>query len=173
MRLPSIFVLLCLLPAADAAAAPPTASPRPVARAELSLAGIVLGDRYGKVRDRLGKPGEMRGKPGDHDYSLVYPGLEVTFYEEGTAVGMSSTSPRHCTPSGVCPGQTLAQAHARLGNRGAPPRPAADDDKLEYYVADESCWLQLDLDMDPQAEPPSDAQLAKLRVKQVAVVCVP
>lgn len=168
MRLPPMFVLLCLLPAAGA-----TASPRPIARAELSLAGIVLGDSDKKVREKLGKPSEMSGKPGDHDYRLVYPGLDVTFYEERTAVGMGSTSPRHCTPSGVCPGQTLAQAHARLGNKSAPPRPATDDDKLEYYVEDESCWLQLQLDMDPLSQPPSDAELAKLRIKQVAVVCAP
>ena len=62
------------------------------------------------------------------------------------------------------------QRHAPIPSHG---RSATDDDKLEYYVEDESCWLQLQLDMDPLSQPPSDAELAKLRIKQVAVVCAP
>jgi hypothetical protein len=162
MRARASLLLLCLLPAVGAAAEPAQA-PRPptIALAELSFAGIVLGDTRAKVSKVLGRPGETIGQVGDPDYVFRYPGLDITFYEEGKVVGLSSDSPKRCTPSGACPGQTLAQAHARLG-RGTAPTPV--DDVVEYYVADESCWLQLNLDAD--SGPPQ-------RIKTLAVVCAP
>ncbi|MGO1070813.1 hypothetical protein [Lysobacter sp. CA199] len=163
MRPSCSLVLLCLLPAAIAAAPSTPTPPRPprIALSELSFAGIVLGDTQAKVKKTLGKPGETIGQPDDHDYIFRYPGLDITFFDEDKVAGLSSTSPRRCTPSGVCPGQTLAQAHARLG-RGAPPAPV--DDAVEYYVEDESCWLQLNLDAD--SAPPQ-------RIKTLSVVCIP
>ncbi|MGH8083520.1 MAG: hypothetical protein ACREP7_23295 [Lysobacter sp.] len=172
MRIAASVSLLCLLsltPAIVAAESAQTpARPPTIARSELSFAGIVLGDDRAKVRRTLGKPPQMTGRPGDHDYVFNYPGLDITFYEEGTVTGLSSSSPRRCTPSGACPGQTLAQAHAKLG-RGKPPAPV--DGVVEYYIDDESCWLELNLDADEASSTGADA--AKARIEKLSVVCVP
>ncbi|MEH6414597.1 hypothetical protein [Pseudomonas sp. CGJS7] len=147
-------LLLCLLPAALAAAEP--ARPGKIALSELSFAGIELGDSQAQVRKKLGKPTKTTGQADSYEHVFRYPGLDVTFFGDDVA-GLSSSSPKRCTPSGACPGQTLVQAHARLG-RGAPPVPV--DGRVEYYVEDETCWLRLDLG-------------AGGRIETLAVVCLP
>lgn len=166
MRFHLPLALSFLLPAVAIAAPPAKSPPRPIALSELSFAGIALGNSDAQVRKKLGKPRGMTGKPGDHDYTLHYPGLDVIFYEEGKVTGLNATASSRCTPSGVCPGQTLAQAQAHLG-KGTPPTPA--EGAVEYYVDDESCWLQLDLDT--ESTPRAEAGAA--RIKNVAVVCAP
>lgn len=164
MRFHLTLALSFLLPAA-AVAAPPS-PPRPIALSELSFAGIALGNSEALVRKTLGKPRDMTGKRGDPDYTLHYPGLDVIFYEEGKVTGLNATAANRCTPSGVCPGQTLTQAQAHLG-KGTPATPV--EGAVEYYVKDESCWLQLDLD----SESTSRADAGAARIKNIAVVCAP
>lgn len=150
-------LLLCLLPAALAAAEPAPAPTR-IALSELSFAGIALGDSQAQVRKKLGKPTKTTGQADSYEHVFRYPGLDVTFFGDDVA-GLSSSSPKRCTPSGACPGQTLAQAHARLG-RGAVPAPV--DGRVEYYIEDETCWLRLDLGAGAPA-----------RIETLAVICLP
>ncbi len=134
------------LPALAAPAAPP--------RSELGLAGLKPGDPAAQVRKRLGAPTETQGSPKDHDYSLYYPGLRIDLLAPGEVLLLESTSPRHCTPSGLCPGQPLSEARKRWGEGTA-----AEDGTLQYDSDDEACWLE--------AEPDESGQ----RIATITVAC--
>lgn len=147
----SLLLSLSLSATAAAPGATPQAKPAPASAAkakpeaslplsELSLGGLKLGDSAKRVQRRHGKP-QVRSQPGEMDYAYLYPGLEVSLAEDGRVVGLDATSPKHCTPSGLCPGQPLAKALERWGDGVG----LDDRDGVEYYVPGETCWLRLDL----------------------------
>ena len=130
-------ILISLLSAGQAGAAPPAA---PSAK-QLSLAGLKIADSLTVVRKKLGKPESTTGAPGDHDYILFYPGLRIEMIEPGQVLTLESTSPRYCTPSGVCPGQPLDEARKHWGQGEI-----YDDDSSgtwHYSVDEDACFLQL------------------------------
>jgi len=80
---------------------------------ELALGGIHHGDSKKSVLERLGKP-ESIDDPTKFKFSnIVYPDLTVTLGEGGDGViFVRSSSPKYCTPSGICPGMPFSRAEA-------------------------------------------------------------
>jgi hypothetical protein len=137
-------VLMSLLFAGQAWAAPSNAP----SRSELSLAGLKIDDPLDLVRKKLGKPESTVGAPGDHHYILIYRGLRIEMTEPGQVLMLESTSPRYCTPSGLCPGQPLDEARKRWGKGET-----YDDDSkgtLNYSVEEDACFLQVEPDSSRQ-----------------------
>lgn len=136
MKGPLCFALLLLM--ADASSA---GEPSQIKDQELSLGGVALGDTETSVLRKLGRPAR-RTDAGDFlNIRLDYPGLTV-WLGEGRRVGeVLSTSKRHCTPSGICPGMPFAQAKTRYGTPLVTPR--KDGTFMEYLSSESSCWLQL------------------------------
>ena len=133
-------VLMSLLFAGQAWAAPSNAP----SRSELSLAGLKIDDPLDLVRKKLGKPESTVGAPGDHHYILIYRGLRIEMTEPGQVLMLESTSPRYCTPSGLCPGQPLDEARKRWGK--GETYDGDDNGTLNYSVGEDSCFLQIEPD---------------------------
>lgn len=111
---------------------------------ELSLGGVAIGDTEAAVLRRLGQP-VRRIDTGDVlDTQLEYEGLTVWLGEWQRVVEVLSVSKRHCTPSGVCPGMSFAQARKKYRQPLAASR--EDGDFMEYTSAGSSCWLQFAVD---------------------------
>lgn len=111
--------------------------------AELSLAGIVLGQSETSVVRALGEPKSRTY--GDSDYlpvRLTYSGITVLLDEQGVG-GLISTDKRFCTPAGVCPGISLAMAKQIYG-------PAWVTEMVEGspvgYVHGDGCWLEFSVE---------------------------
>lgn len=129
-----VLVLLSLLPGALAWAAPPS----PPTRSELSLGGLKIDDSLAVVYQKLGKP---PGTPGDHDHVLSYAGLRIEMTEPGHVLMLESTSPRYCTPSGLCPGQPMEEARKRWGEGEIYDE---DSGNVDYgNIDDSSCFLEI------------------------------
>ncbi|MBD2232747.1 hypothetical protein [Phormidium tenue] len=120
---------------------------------ELRLGGLSLGVEGKTVIREFGQPSQVSSS----FYSqLDYPGFTVLL-EEGTVIGMTSTSDQYCTPAGVCPGMDFEQVRERYGVPVVSDR--EDGSFMEYYTADSSCWLKIAV----------DGEL----VESVSVVCQP
>lgn len=148
-----VLVLLSLLPGGLASAAPPG----PPTRSELSLGGLKINDSLAVVYQKLGKPAGTAGEPGDHDYVLSYPGLRIEMTEPGQVLMLESTSPRYCTPSGLCPGQPMEEARKRWGEGEIYDE---DSGNVDYgNIDDSSCFLEI--------KPDSSRKL----IRSVALAC--
>ncbi|PZU98655.1 MAG: hypothetical protein DCF32_19390 [Leptolyngbya sp.] len=120
---------------------------------ELRLGSLSLGDEGKTVIREFGQPSQVSSS----FYSqLDYPGFTVLL-EEGTVIGMTSTSDQYCTPSGVCPGMDFGQVRERYSVPVVSDR--EDGSFMEYYPADSSCWLKLAVDSE--------------LVESISVVCQP
>ena len=137
-------VLMSLLFTGQAWAAPPNAP----SRSELSLAGLKIDDSLALVRKQLGKPESTVGAPGDHHYILIYRGLRIEMTEPDQVLMLESTSPRYCTPSGLCPGQPLDEARKRWGK--GETYDGDSNGTLNYSVDEDSCFLQIEPDSSRQ-----------------------
>lgn len=101
-----LLVALSLALASSAGAAP-VQTPRPIARSELSLGGVALGDSPSRAREVLGAPAKRREHEGVSDIVFEYPGTQIDFSgtdTAGSAESITSSNPGYCTPAGVCPG---------------------------------------------------------------------
>ena len=117
------------------------ATPSVVNDTELSLGGIAIGDTRASVLRKLGEPCRTTDTGDFLNIRLDYPGITV-WVGEGSRVGeVLSTSNRHCTPAGLCPGAPFNEANVPYG----PPAIVHRDDGvyLEYPSAESSCWLQV------------------------------
>jgi hypothetical protein len=136
--MPKTFALFLIVLAASSSLASQTPS---ISDSELSLGGIALGDSEQVVLAKLGKPAHVTGTGDFLNIRLDYPGLTI-WLGEGRRVGeILSTASRQCSPSGICPGQSLSIATAKLG-----PALVADREDgrfMEYPSAQSACWLQL------------------------------
>ena len=111
---------------------------------ELSLGGVALGDTEADVLRKLGQPRRTTDTDDFLNIRMDYPGVTI-WLGEGRRVGeMLSTSKRHCTPAGVCPGASFVSAEAEYG----PPLVADREDGtfMEYPSSQSSCWLQIAVD---------------------------
>jgi len=114
---------------------------------ELSLAGVEVGETEKNVVERLGPPNE-RIDTGE-GAELHYPGLVLTVgWLEQTAPGVESRvfasraeGRSACTPMGLCPGMSVAQAIALYGPTGPTVRETGVF--LEFQPVGENCWLQV------------------------------
>jgi hypothetical protein len=61
---------------------------------------------------------------------------------------LESTSPRYCTPSGLCPGQPLDEARKRWGK--GETYEGDSNGTLNYGVEEDSCFLQIEPDSSRQ-----------------------
>lgn len=120
---------------------------------ELRLGGLSIGDEGKTVIREFGQPSQVSSS----FYSqLDYPGFTVLL-EEGTVIGLTSTSDQYCTPAGVCPGMDSEQVRERYGEPTVSDR--EDGRFMEYYTENSSCWLKIAV----------DGEL----VESVGVVCQP
>ena len=137
MRVCASALLAFVLAASALAAEFPT-----VPDSELSIGGIALDVEESVVFRRLGQPGRVTDTGDFLNLRLDYPGITI-WLGEGRRVGeVLSTSSKHCTPSGICPGMKLSQVHALFG----PPLVADREDGrfMEYFPKSNfPCWLQL------------------------------
>ena len=114
---------------------------------ELAFDGVALGDTEATVFEKLGKP--LRTTNTGEGRHLDYAGLVIWsgLYDPqdcGTQCRVDelfSTSPKRCTPSGVCPGMTLDAVKALHGEPIVADREARSF--MEYASAESPCWLQL------------------------------
>jgi len=122
------------------------AEPSPVNDHELSLGRIVIGDTEAAVLQRLGKP-RSTAKIGDFlDIRLDYPGLTVWLGEGNRVQELLSTSRKHCTPAGLCPGMSFATAKKKYGTPIVAEREGGSF--MEFPGSRSPCWLQLSVDKD-------------------------
>lgn len=134
-------VLMSLLFAGQSWAVP-SSTP---SRSELSLAGLKIDDSLELVRKKLGEPESTVGAPGDHHYILIYRGLRIEMTEPDRVLMLESTSPRYCTPSGLCPGQPLDEARKRWDE--GETYDGDSSGALNYSVDEDSCFLQIEPDL--------------------------
>jgi len=109
---------------------------------ELAIAGISLDADEAVVLRTLGQPIRATDTGDFLNIQLDYPGLTI-WLGEGRRVGeILSTSPKHCTTGGICPGMTLSQVQSMHGSPLVATR--EDGQFMEYFPkSDFPCWLQL------------------------------
>lgn len=109
---------------------------------ELAIAGISLDADEALVLRTLGQPSRATDTGDFLNIQLEYPGLTI-WLGKGRRVGeILSTSPRHCTPGGICPGMTLSQVQSMYGSPSAAIRETGQF--MEYFPKSNfPCWLQL------------------------------
>ena len=114
---------------------------------ELSLGGVEIGETETHVVELLGPP-NTRVDTGEGT-ELRYPGLVFTVgWLEQAAPGVerrvfASRAEAHsaCTPMGLCPGMSVAQATKLYGPTDPTVRETGTF--LEYQPVGEQCWLQV------------------------------
>jgi hypothetical protein len=110
-----------------------------------SIGPVSLGDTQARVRERLGNPTSIEDVGEYLGSRWRYKGLDVYFFHDAPIVvgQIESTIPQYCTASGVCPGQTLAVASAKLGS----PKGGGSlkDGSNSYAVASEACSLDVNI----------------------------
>ena len=82
---------------------------------ELSIAGVTLYSTKEDVLWMLGTPKSQETLPGSFiDEILYFGGISISF--AGNQVwDIVSTSPKYCTPSGICPGDPVSYVFDTLG----------------------------------------------------------
>lgn len=81
---------------------------------ELSLAGITLSSTKEDVLWMLGTPKSQETLSGFVDEVFYFGGISISF-AGGYVWDIISTSPKFCTPSGVCPGDSVSYVFNTLG----------------------------------------------------------
>ncbi|WP_133502086.1 hypothetical protein [Cognatilysobacter terrigena] len=139
------------------------ASAAELTESELSIGGIEIGATEASVRNLLGEP--VGNRETDEGEELYYPGLVVTvgwLEQRGPKIprrvsALLGTGYKACTPSGLCPGMSIADATRLYG--ASKPVERENGTFLEYQPAAAQCWLQVPAKADP--------------IYKVAVVCQP
>ena len=137
-----IFIVILLAGGNCLARAPGTISDK-----ELSIGGVSLGQTERDALTTLGKP--LRTIKDSEGTRLEYKGMTISvgWLQQAKAgvprrvYELLSTSRLHCTPSGICPGASLAKVRARFGAPVVADR--KDGTFMEYPSSQSSCWLQL------------------------------
>lgn len=82
---------------------------------ELSIAGISLSSTEDDILWLLGPPKSREALPGSFiDEILYYGGISISL-AGGQVWDIIATSPKFCTPSGVCPGDSVSRVFNTLG----------------------------------------------------------
>ena len=118
-----------------------------IADAELSVGGVALGASESEVLSILG-PAPKQTETGEGT-ALEYPDITVLIGwleqkaagKERRVIQLTGYGTSACTPAGVCPGVTVAQAVAAYGQPTVANRETGRF--LEFYSDQSSCWLQL------------------------------
>ncbi|MGG6237479.1 hypothetical protein ACQ4N7_02475 [Nodosilinea sp. AN01ver1] len=112
-----------------------------ISSAELSLGGVEAGAAEAEVIGQLGEPDQFE-QVSPFSTKLTYRGLSVSFFEDAAAT-IRSVSPNYCTPSGLCPGATVAEAERLYGAPLVEPR--SDADYWQYTNTDAACTMELEV----------------------------
>jgi hypothetical protein len=129
---------------------------REINESELTLGDIALGDAKSKLIRRLGEP--VRRSINPVSVELEYEGLSFSLDEQEERIwGMESRRADYCTPSGLCPEMTVAEAENIYGTATISDR--EDGRFLEYYNTQTACWLKIGVSDDI--------------IKSVAIACQP
>jgi hypothetical protein len=113
-----------------------------ISPSEMAIGGISIGQTRNAVAANLGKP---TSKTEEADYLSEhwhYPTLRVSF-AFGSVEELHSSSPRACTPAGLCPGDAVSRMRTLYG---APTARLREDVRFFEYYANRSdcpCWLQV------------------------------
>ena len=116
---------------------------------ELSIGGVASGATEAEVVGLLGEPAR-RAETGEGS-ELHYPGLVVTVgwleqQAEGVqrrVLALSGTSPKSCTPRGLCPGMPESEVRSLYG--AAEPVQRGAGMFIEYQPEGVHCWLQVSM----------------------------
>ncbi|MEL7067127.1 MAG: hypothetical protein AAGN15_00580 [Cyanobacteria bacterium J06581_3] len=134
---------------------------------DFAINGMSIGMTQAEVIEQLGEPDDigMDRRPGD---TLLYSDGMKVYLGDDFVTGAVATGTDFCTPSGICPGDSLESIFNRLGTtviapddgsgRYAAYRPAAEDNVV-------FCWLEIHIDENH----PSGVDTAK----DVALACQP
>lgn len=132
MKTPAILLLLVPLQA--------FAAEGTVAKRELSLGGVAIGDTAAQVAARLGEPKHKVAAQDVLDLHYEYASLRVSF-NGGIVAGLHADKRDACTPKGLCPGDRLDRMRALYG---APVVADRETGRFyEYVGGDAACWLQI------------------------------
>ncbi len=111
---------------------------------ELNLSGLTLNTTESEVYSLLGPPKSREISPTSYiDEILYYGGISVAL-SGGMVWDIIATSPKFCTPSGVCPGDSIDLVFDTLGFTALVP---SGGSQRAIYAAPSmgSCALNLDV----------------------------
>ena len=133
---------------------------------EFSIGGITIGTDKDEILEILGEPNQIEEGLRSNQYQ--YDGLEILVEISDKpnvfVFGVETTTPDFCTPSGVCPGDTVRSVMEKLGitnlytdERGT---------HLTYWPhwQTRGCWMKIYLD-----EP---AQNSDGTIQNIELLCV-
>ncbi|MEL6322019.1 MAG: hypothetical protein AAFQ57_15445, partial [Cyanobacteria bacterium J06626_14] len=84
---------------------------------EFSVGGITIGTGQDEILEMLGEPNQI--EEGLRSSQYKYDGLEllveISDKPDVFVLGVETTTPDFCTPSGVCPGDTVRSVMEKLG----------------------------------------------------------
>ncbi len=110
---------------------------------ELNLSGLTLNTSEAEVYNLLGEPKSREINPTSYiDEVLYYGGISVAI-SDGMVWDIVATSPKFCTPSGVCPGDSVDLLFDALGSTGLIP--AGGRQRAVYAAPSMGCSLNLDI----------------------------
>ena len=110
---------------------------------ELNLSGLTLNTSEIGIYDLLGEPKSRDINPTSYiDEILYYGGISVAI-SDGRVWDIVATSPKFCTPSGVCPGDSVDLLFDTLGPTALIP--AGGRQRAIYAAPSMGCSLNLDI----------------------------
>jgi hypothetical protein len=113
-----------------------------VPASEFSIAGVGLDSTEADILALLGSPKSREAAPTDYiDEVLYYGGMSVAI-AGGQVWDIISTSPKFCTPSGVCPGDAVTLLFDTLGPTELVPTAAGQQ---ALYSGLGNCTLEFNI----------------------------
>ncbi len=110
---------------------------------ELSLSGLTLNTSESEIYSILGSPKSREAGPTPSiDEILYYGGISIAV-SGGMVWDIVATSPKFCTPSGVCPGDSVDLLFDTLGPTALIP--AGGRQRAIYAAPSTGCSLNLDI----------------------------
>lgn len=133
---------------------------------EFSVGGITIGTGQDEILEILGEPNQI--EEGLRSSQYKYDGLEllveISDKPDVFVFGVETTTPDFCTPSGVCPGDTVRSVMERLGITNL-----YTDERGTHLIYwphwhTRGCWMKIYLD-----EP---VQESDVTIKNIELLCV-
>ncbi|MBE9136766.1 hypothetical protein IQ254_06035 [Nodosilinea sp. LEGE 07088] len=112
-----------------------------IASDQFSLGGVEAGATEAEVIGQLGQPDQI-DQVSPFSTRFTYRGMSMSFFE-GAISNIRSVSPSYCTPSGLCPGATAAEAERLYGAPLVEPR--SDADYWQYTNSEAACTMELEV----------------------------
>jgi hypothetical protein len=113
-----------------------------VSASEFSIAGIGLDATEADILALLGSPKSREVAPTDYIDEVLYFGGVSVAIAGGQVWDIISTSPKFCTPSGVCPGDSVALLFDTLGPTELIPTEVGEQ---ALYSGLGNCTLEFDI----------------------------